>query len=59
MTLQLIKEKSTVEEIAEEVEEIELPRFDIIEFEEDSWFSDMIEEQTAAIEKIRRDNNLQ
>lgn len=56
--LTLISRKSTEEEIIEETEEINLPTFDIIIHTEDSWFQDMIDEQTAAIEKIKRDHNL-
>ncbi len=57
--LELITNLSTEEEIEDELDEINLPDFDIIVHEESSWFDDMLEEQTAAIEKIKRDNNLQ
>lgn len=57
--LELITNLSTEEEIEEELDEINLPDFDIILYEESTWFESMIEEQTAAIEKIKRDNNLQ
>jgi len=57
--LELITNLSTEEEIEEELDEINLPDFDIILYEESTWFDDMISEQTAAIEKIKRDNNLQ
>ena len=61
--LQLIKNKSTEEEIIEEVEDIELPHFDIIVHTEDdlfegNWFTDMMEEQEEAIKQIKRDHNI-
>lgn len=56
---ELITSKSREEEIEEEVTELELPFFDIIVHEDETWFDDMIDEQNALIEKIKRDNNLQ
>lgn len=56
--LTLISSKSTDEETKEELEEIELPFFDIIVHEDETWFTDLIEEQNALIEKIKRDHNL-
>lgn len=57
-TLTLIKSRPLEEQLKDELEEIELPMFDIIVHTEDSWFQDMILEQEAAIEKIKRDHNL-
>jgi len=57
--LECITSTSSEEEIEDELEEIGLPGFDIIVHEDDDWFSDMMDEQNAAIEKIKRDNNLQ
>lgn len=50
--LKLINSKSTEEEILEEVEEIGLPEFEILESEEDeSWFQEMIDELNEMIRK--------
>lgn len=40
--LKLIKSKPVEEQIKEELEEIQLGMFDIIEHDEDTWFTDAI-----------------
>lgn len=44
------------EEIRDRVQEIDMPGFDIIPYEEDTWFEDMIEEQEDAIRRIVEQN---
>lgn len=56
--LTLINSKPVNEQIEEEIEEIQLPLFDIIVHEESTWFEDMITEQNEAIERIKRDHNI-
>lgn len=49
--LELITNLSTEEEIEEELDEINLPDFDIILYEESTWFSDVIEDLEKEIKK--------
>lgn len=57
-SLTLIDSKSDDEKIKKEIEEIQLPLFDIIIHEDESWFEEMITEQNDVIEKIKRDHNI-
>lgn len=52
--IKLVPNKTTEQEI----EEIELPTFDIIVHEEDTWFNDAIEQQEEEIRRINKDNSL-
>lgn len=44
------------EEIKDRAQEIDMPSFDIIPYEEDTWFDDMIQEQEEAIRRIVEQN---
>jgi len=49
--LELIKDKSTREEIEDEVEEIQLPLFDITIHDDETWFQNMIKEINEMIKQ--------
>jgi hypothetical protein len=56
--LKLINSKSTEEEILEEVEEIGLPEFEILESEEDeTWFQEMIDEFNEMVRKDKENES--
>lgn len=49
--LTLIKSKPLDEQITDDFNTIELPTFDIIEHEDETWFTEMIEELNDMIKK--------